>query len=348
MKKALVLGVTGQDGSYLAEILIEKGYEVYGMVRRSATGNTRNIEHLIQDPGIFNRCFFLWRGDLADATSLFRIINDVRPHEIYNEADQDHVSWSFDIVDYSVDITGAAVARILEIIRQVDPSIRYFQPCTSNMFGKTDIVPQTEATPFNPQSVYACSKVLAYHLTRYYREAFGIFASTGIFYNHESPRRAEEYVTRKITKSVARIACGRQARLVLGDMSAQIDWGYAREYMEAAWSILQLDRPDDFIIASGELHSVEEFVNEACAVVKLNPEDYVVSDKSLFRPTKTSTLVGDTTKARKAFDFEPRVRFKELVRIMVEADLDAERNLTPGMKAGVPGGRADDRDPAGE
>ena len=198
MKKALILGVTGQDGSYLAEVLLEKGYEVHGMVRRSATGNTRNIEHLIQDPKTFNQRFFLQRGDLADANSLFRIINGVRPHEIYNEADQDHVGWSFDIVNYSVDITGAAVARILEIIRQVDPSIRYFQPCTSNMFGKADIVPQTEATSFNPQSVYACSKVLAYHLTRYYREAFGIFASTGIFYNHESPRRTEEYVTRKI------------------------------------------------------------------------------------------------------------------------------------------------------
>ena len=299
MRKALIFGVTGQDGSYLADILLEKGYEVHGMVRRSATGNTRNIEHLIQNSNIFNRRFFLCRGDLADPTSIYRIITTVRPQEIYNEADQDHVGWSYDMVGFSTDITGSAVGRILETIKQVDPSIRYFQPCSSNMFGKTENSPQTESTPFNPQSVYACSKVFAYYLIRYYRDAFGIFASTGIFYNHESPRRTEEYVTRKITKSVARIAFGKQEKLVLGDMSAEIDWGYSREYMEAAWNILQMDKPNDFILATGEIHSVEEFVNEAFAVVGLNPKDYVVSDKSLFRPTKTSALVGNTAKARK-------------------------------------------------
>lgn len=330
MKKALIFGVTGQDGSYLADLLLTKGYEVHGMVRRSATGNTRNIEHLIRDQTLFNKRFFLCRGDLADPTSLYRIITTVRPQEIYNEADQDHVGWSYDMVGFSADITGAAVGRILEIIKQIDTSIRYFQPCSSNMFGKTDLVPQTEDTPFNPQSVYACSKALAYYLTRYYREAFGIFASTAILYNHESPRRTEEYVTRKITKSVARIACGKQDRLTLGDMSAQIDWGYAREYMEAAWNMLQLDRPDDFIIATGESHSVEEFVHEAFAVVGLNAKAHVVSDASLFRPTKTSALVGDTTKARKTFGFEPKVKFKELVKIMVDADLDAERSLPNG------------------
>jgi GDPmannose 4,6-dehydratase len=324
MKKALILGVTGQDGSYLAEILLEKGYEVHGMVRRSATGNTRNIEHLIQNPKVFNKQFFLCRGDLADPTSLYRIVNAVRPHEIYNEADQDHVSWSFDMVGYSADITGTAVGRILEIIKQVDPSIRFFQPCTSNMFGKTDIVPQTESTPFNPQSPYACAKVFAYYITRYYREAFGIFASTGILYNHESPRRTDEYVTRKITKSVARIACGKQDKLVLGDLSAQIDWGYAREYMETAWRILQLDKPDDFIIATGETHSVKEFVDEAFLNVNLRPEDYVVTDSKLLRPTKTSTLVGDITKGRECFGFEPKIKFKNIVRLMVEADLKAE------------------------
>jgi len=326
MKKALIFGVTGQDGSYLAEILLEKGYEVHGMVRRSATGNTRNIDHLIQDPKQFNKKFFLWRGDLADPTSIYRIINTVRPHEIYNEADQDHVGWSYDMVGYSVDITGAAVGRILEIIKQVDPAIRFFQPCTSNMFGKAEISPQTESTAFNPQSTYACAKIFAYHLARYYRKAFGIFASTGILYNHESPRRTEEYVTRKITKSVARIACGKQDKLILGDLSARIDWGYAKEYMETVWEILQLDNPDDFIIATGEAHSVKEFVDEAFAFVNLNPEDYVVSDQSLFRPTKTSTLIGDTTKARKTFGFEPKVRFKKLVKIMMEADLKAESN----------------------
>lgn len=326
MKKALIFGVTGQDGSYLAEILLEKGYEVHGMVRRSATGNTRNIDHLIKGSQLFDHSFFLHRGDLADPTSIYRIINTVRPHEIYNEADQDHVSWSFDMVGYSVDITGAAVGRILEIIKQIDTSIRFFQPCTSNMFGKTDIIPQTESTPFNPQSPYACAKVFAYYLTRYYREAFGIFASTGIFYNHESPRRTAEYVTRKITKSVARIACGKQDKLTLGDLSARIDWGYAREYMETAWKILQLDKPDDYIIATGEAHSVKEFVDEAFAVVNLRAEDYVDSDQSLFRPTQTGILIGDTTKARKAFEFEPKVRFKELVKVMMDADLEVERN----------------------
>ncbi|MCG2776729.1 MAG: GDP-mannose 4,6-dehydratase, partial [Desulfobacterales bacterium] len=199
MKRALILGVTGQDGSYLAEILLEKGYEVHGMVRRSATGNTRNIDHLINDPELFNNRFFTHRGDMADLTSLYRIINTVSPDEIYNEADQDHVGWSYDMVGYSADITGAAVGRILEIIRQVDPSIRFFQPCTSNMFGKSESLFQTETDPFNPQSPYACAKVMAYYLTRYYREAHGMFASTAILYNHESPRRTEEYVTRKIT-----------------------------------------------------------------------------------------------------------------------------------------------------
>ena len=325
MKKALILGVTGQDGSYLAEVLLEKGYEVHGMVRRSATGNTRNIEHLVRDPDLFNHRFFLCRGDMADPTSLYRIITSIQPQEIYNEADQDHVGWSYDMVGFSADITGAAVGRLLEIIRQVDPTIRFFQPCTSNMIGKTESTLQTETTPFNPQSPYACAKVLAYYLTRYYREAFDMFASTAILYNHESPRRTEEYVTRKITKSVARIVCGKQDKLVLGDLSARVDWGYSREYMEAAWQMLQLDQPDDFIIATGEAHSVQEFVEEAFAVVNLSPDEYVVSSQDLFRPTKTGELVGDITKARTSFGFEPKVKFKELVKLMVEADLEAEK-----------------------
>ncbi len=325
-KKALVFGVTGQDGSYLAEVLLEKGYEVHGMVRRSATGNTRNIAHLIEDPKIFQKNFFIHRGDLADPTSIYRIISAVKPQEIYNEADQDHVGWSYDMVGFSADITGSAVGRILEIIKQLDPKIRYFQPCTSNMFGKTDTPRQNEATPFNPQSPYACSKLFAYHLTRYYREAFGIFASNAILYNHESPRRTPEYVTRKITQSVARIACGKQDKLTLGDMTACIDWGYAKEYMQAAWQILQLDKPDDFIIATGETHSVEEWVREAFRVVNLKPENYVVTDPKLLRPTKTSTLTGDISKAQKSFGFDPQVKFKELIKLMVEADLERERN----------------------
>jgi len=326
LKRALILGVTGQDGSYLAEILLEKGYEVHGMVRRSATGNTRNIDHLIQNPEIFNRRFFLCRGDLADPTSLHRIIASTRPQEIYNEADQDHVTWSYDMVGYSADITGAAVARILEIIRQVDPTIRFFQPCSSNMFGKTESAVQSEQTAFNPQSLYACAKVMAFYLVRYYRDAFGIFASNAILYNHESPRRTPEYVTRKVTQSVARIASGKQDKLALGDLSARIDWGYAREYMEAAWRMLQLDKPDDFVIATGEAHSVKEWVDAAFAVVGLRSDDYVTTDPALLRPTKTGTLIGDITKARKAFGFDPQCKFEELVKLMVEADLSAERS----------------------
>ncbi|MBP7087943.1 MAG: GDP-mannose 4,6-dehydratase [Candidatus Omnitrophica bacterium] len=325
MKKALIFGVTGQDGSYLAEILLEKGYQVHGMLRRSATGNTKNIDHLVNNQKLFNKSFFLHRGDLADSTALFRIINTVKPQEIYNEADQDHVGWSYDLVGYSADITGSAVARILEIIKQIDPKIRYFQPCTSNMFGKTDIAPQTENTPFNPQSIYACGKVFAYHLVRYYRQAFGIFASNAILYNHESPRRTPEYVTRKITQAVAKIACGKQDKLVLGDIDACIDWGYAREYMEAAWQTLQLDKPDDFIIASGQTHSVREWVDKAFNLVSLDPDKYLVIDPKLLRPTKTSTLVGDITKAKKMFGFNPKIKFEKLVELMVEADLEKER-----------------------
>jgi GDPmannose 4,6-dehydratase len=324
MKRALILGVTGQDGSYLADILLEKGYEVHGMVRRSATGNTKNITHLLENEEVLGKVFFLHKGDLADPTSLYRIISQVRPQEIYNEADQDHVGWSYDMAGYSADITGAAVGRILEIIRQIDSEIRYFQPCTSNMFGKTEILPQNESTPLNPQSPYACAKVFAYYLTRYYREAFGLFASTGIFYNHESPRRTEEYVTRKITKTVARIHHKKQNKLVLGDLSAKIDWGYSREYMETAWKILQLDEPDDFVIATGEAHSVREFVDEAFSVVDLNPDDYVETDPSLLRPTKTSILVGDCSKAKTVFGYQPKVKFKELVKLMVEADIEIE------------------------
>lgn len=321
MKKALIFGVTGQDGSYLAEILLEKGYEVHGLYRRSATGNTRNIQHLIDNPEIYEKTFYLHRGDLADTTSIYRVISTVRPHEIYNEADQDHAGWSFHIVEYSMDVTGAAVGRILEVIRQVDPTIKYFQPCTSNMFGKATRPVQNEETPFNPQSPYACAKILAFVLCRHYREAYGMFVSTGIFYNHESPRRTEDYVTRKITMAAARIACGKQDRLILGDLTARIDWGYSREYMEAAWNILQLKHADDFIIATGETHTVKDFVDEAFHAVNLDPKKYVVSDKKFFRPTSPNTLAGDISKARKAFGFEPKIKFSELVKLMVEADL---------------------------
>lgn len=316
MKKALVLGVTGQDGSYLAEILLEKGYEVHGLVRRSATGNTRNIEHIMDR-------LVLHRGDLADTTSLYRVIREVSPDELYNEADQDHVRWSFDAPAYSYDITGAAVGRILEIVRQVGPEIRVFQPVTSNMFGKAVEVPQTEDTPFRPQSPYACAKLLAYVLARHYREAYGMFVSTAILYNHESPRRTAEYVTRKITRAAARIKAGLQEGLSLGDLSATVDWGYSREYMEAAWTILQQERADDFVIATGEGHTVREWLDTTFELAGLDPDEHVCIDAGLMRPANTVRLVGDATKARETFGFDPKVNFRDLIELMLEADLEA-------------------------
>lgn len=324
MKRAIIFGITGQDGSYLAEILLEKGYEVHGVIRRSATGNTINIDHLLENDNIIDKNLFIHRGDLSDPISIYRIILEVKPDEVYNEADQDHVSWSYDMVGYSADITASAPARILEIIYRSDKNIKYFQPCTSNMFGETEETPQNEDTRFNPMSPYACAKASAYYFTRYYRQSLGLFASTAIMYNHESPRRTEEYVTRKITSSVARISLGKQECLELGDTSAKIDWGYAREYMEAAQSILQLDEPDDFIIATGETHSVQEFVNKAFEFVGLKSSDYLVINKKLLRPTKTSTLVGDISKAKKKFEFNPKFKFKELVHLMLKEDLKIE------------------------
>lgn len=326
MKKALIFGVTGQDGSYLADLLLGKGYEVHGLIRKSATGNTMNIRHLLSNDDIFNKSFFIHRGDLLDTTSIYRVISEVQPVEIYNEADQDHVSWSYDMVGYSSDITGAAVAKILEIILQINPSIRYFQPCTSNMFGISNHKVQNENTPFNPQSPYAIAKTFAYYVTRYYRESFGLHASVGILFNHESPRRTPEYVTRKISQSVARIALGKQSKLNLGDISAEIDWGYAPEYMECAWRILQAETADDFIISTGKKHSVAEFVDEAFSIVDLDKGKYLSIDKELIRPTKTSPLVGDASKAGEKLDWRAEVDFKELVKIMVEADLDLESN----------------------
>jgi GDPmannose 4,6-dehydratase len=324
MKKALIFGVTGQDGSYLAELLLEKGYEVHGLVRKSATGNLVNIQHLIDNKDIYNESFFIQKGDLLDITSIYRVISDVNPDEIYNEADQDHVRWSYDMVGYSSEITAASVAKILEIIKQINPSIRYFQPCTSNMYGISKEQTQNEETKFNPQSPYAISKTFAYYVTRYYREAFGIHACVGILFNHESPRRTPEYVTRKITQSVARIALKKQEKLYLGDLSAEIDWGYSPEYMECAWRMLQTKEGSDYIIASGKVHSVQDFVEEAFKIVDLNYKDYVETDSSLIRPTKTSPLVGDITKAKKELDWEPVTTFKELVALMVNEDLKNE------------------------
>lgn len=331
MKKALIFGLTGQDGSHIAELLLEKGYEVHGLVRHSATGNTKNIQHILNK-------IVLHKGDLADSTSLYRVISTVNPDELYNFADQDHVGWSYDSVDYSSDITGAAVGRILEIIKQTNPKIRFLQPVSSNIFGKALEAPQTENTPLYPMSPYACAKAFAYHLARYYRETFNIFVTVAIFYNHESERRTEEYVTRKITKAVACIAKGQQNKLWLGDISNKIDFGHSQDYVEAAWNTLQLEKPDDFIICTGEPHSVREFVEEAFRCIKIELAwkgeglnevgydkktgvEYVGFDPKFFRPSKTAALQGDASKAKKMFGFNPKVLFKDLVKRMIEHDL---------------------------
>lgn len=322
-KKALILGVTGQDGSYLADILLEKGYEVHGLQRKSATGNLKNLTHIISNTKFINR-FFLHHGDMTDPTSIYRVINDVRPDEIYNEADQDHVRWSYEMVGYSADVTAAAVARLFEIVKQIDKSIKIFQPCTSNMFGLSEEKSHNEISKFNPQSPYAISKVFAYHMARYYREAYGMFISTAILFNHESPRRTHEYVSRKITNTVAKIKHGRAKKLILGDMSAEIDWGYARDYMEAAWQMLQLEKPDDFVIGSGKAHSVQYLVDLAFNYAGLNPSGLVEVSSEFIRPTKTSVLLADTKKAREAFDFSPRTSFEELIKLMMDHDVELE------------------------
>ena len=324
MKRALIFGVTGQDGSYLAELLLEKGYEVHGLVRKSATGNLVNIQHLMDNEDLYNKVFYTHKGDLLDMTSIFRVISEVRPDEIYNEADQDHVGWSYDMVGYSTEITAGAVAKVLEIIRQIDPKIKYFQPCTSNMFGISDEKIQDESTIFNPQSPYAIAKTFAYYVTRYYRESFGMHACVGILYNHESPRRTPQYVTRKITQSVARIFLNKQKSLFLGDLSAEIDWGYAPEYMECAWKMLQAEKADDFIIATGKVHSVKDFVKEAFSAVNLDLNDYVKTDPKLIRPTKTSSLIGNISKTEKKLGWTPKTSFKELVSLMVNHDIQEQ------------------------
>jgi len=314
-KKALILGITGQDGSYLAEFLLERGYEVHGMYRRSATGNTKNIAHIMDK-------ITLHKGDLADATSIYRIISEVKPQEIYNEADQDHVGWSYDIPGYSFDITGAAVGRILETIKQIDPTIKYFQPLSSTMFGDAKENPQTENTLFIPQSPYACAKTLAYYLVKYYREVYGVSAYSAIFYNHDSPRRSEEYLLHKICGSAVRISKGVQKELSVGCLDLPIDIGYAKEYMETAWKIMQLDKPDDFIISTGETHTIKEYIDEAFFQLGIESEGRIKIDLQFARPGKQVELMGDISKAKKVFGFEPKVKFKELINILIKSKLN--------------------------
>ncbi len=321
MKKALITGITGQDGSYLAELLLAKGYEVHGLIRRASTFNTRRIDHLYQDPHIHGVRLFLHYGDVSDSTSLIKLLYRVQPEEVYHLGAQSHVRVSFDIPEYTGDVTGLSTVRFLEAIRETGMKARFYQASSSEMFGKVQEVPQRETTPFYPRSPYAAAKVYAYWITVNYRESYGMYACNGILFNHESPRRGETFVTRKITRAVAHIKHRLQEKLFLGNLDARRDWGYAKEYVEAMWLMLQQDQPDDFVIATGETHSVREFLDEAFGSVDLDWHKFVELDPKYCRPAEVDLLQGDPSKARKALGWEPRVRFKELVRLMVDADL---------------------------
>jgi GDPmannose 4,6-dehydratase len=323
MKTALITGVTGQDGSYLAEFLLSKGYTVYGIIRRSSSFNTGRIDHIYQDPHDPNPELRLVYGDLNDASSLNKIIRTVRPDEIYHLGAQSHVRVSFDVPEYTGEITGLGTVRLLEAIRETGITTKFYQASSSEMFGNTP-GPLNELTPFQPRSPYAAAKVYAHWITVNYREGYGLFACNGILFNHESPRRGETFVSRKITKAAARIKLGKQEKLFLGNLDAKRDWGYARDYVEAIWLMLQQDRPDDFVIATGEAHSVREFLDEAFGHLDLDWNKYVEIDPRYYRPTEVDLLLGDASKAKKYLNWTPRVQFKELVKLMVEADFQDE------------------------
>lgn len=323
MKKALITGITGQDGSYLAELLLSKGYEVHGIIRRASTFNTSRIDHLYQDPHVNNVRFFLHYGDLTDATALVKLLYSLKPDEIYNLGAQSHVRVSFDVPESTGDIVGLGTLRILEAIRETGliEKVRFYQASSSEMFGKVQEVPQTERTPFWPRSPYACAKLYAHWLTVNYRESYNLHASSGILFNHESPRRGETFVTRKITRAATRIKLGLQESLYLGNMDAKRDWGYAKDYVEMMWMMLQQETPDDYVVATGETHSVREFVEETFACLDLDWEKYVKYDARYERPAEVELLIGDPAKAKEKLGWEPKVKFKDLVSIMVQADL---------------------------
>lgn len=331
-KKALITGITGQDGSYLAELLLEKGYEVHGLIRRASSFNTARIDHLYQDPHVNGVSLFLHYGDLSDSTNLIKLLYRLQPDEVYNLAAQSHVKVSFDMPEYTGDITGLSVVRILEAIRETGISCRFYQASSSEMYGKVAEIPQTETTPFHPRSPYACAKVYAYWTTVNYREAYGIFAANGILFNHESPRRGETFVTHKITRALAYIEAGLQEKLFLGNLESSRDWGYAPEYVEAMWQILQQDAPDDFVIATGETHTVREFLQEAFQYAGLDWQKYVQEDPGYLRPSEVDYLIGDPSKARKKFGWTPKTCFRDLVRIMVDADRNTLRRKLAGGK----------------
>ena len=327
MKKALITGITGQDGSYLTELLLSKNYEVHGLIRRSSSFNTGRIDHIYQDPYSPERQLFLHYGDLSDSSQLTNLIYNTQPDEIYHLGAQSHVMVSFEMPEFTGDVTGLGTIRILESLRRSGINTRFYQASSSEMFGKAP-TPQNEQTPFMPRSPYAAAKLYAYWVVVNYREGYHLHACNGILFNHESPRRGETFVTRKITRAAARIKLGLQEKLYLGNLDAKRDWGYAPEYVEAMWLMLQQDQPDDFVIATGEAHTVREFVQEAFACLDLDWKQSVETDPRYVRPTEVAHLIGNPRKAKKQLGWEPKVRFKELVRIMVNADMKAAQPET--------------------
>jgi GDPmannose 4,6-dehydratase len=319
--KALITGITGQDGSYLAELLLAKGYEVHGIIRRASTFNTGRIDHLYQDPHINGVHLFLHYGDIADSTNLIKLLYRIQPDEIYHLAAQSHVRVSFDIPEYTGDVTGLATVRILEAIRQTGLPTKFYQASSSEMFGKVQEIPQRETTPFYPRSPYGAAKVYAYWVTVNYRESYGIYACNGILFNHESPRRGETFVTRKISRAVAQIKAGLQDKIYLGNIDAKRDWGYAKEYVDAMWRMLQQEKPSDYVIATGQTHSVREFLEEAFAYAGLNWQTHLEIDPKYYRPAEVDLLIGDAGKAKRELGWEPKTTFRELVRLMVDADM---------------------------
>ncbi|MDB9488359.1 GDP-mannose 4,6-dehydratase [Dolichospermum circinale CS-537/01] len=332
-KRALITGITGQDGSYLTELLLEKGYEVHGIIRRTSTFNTDRIDHMYEDPHTQGVRLFLHYGDLTDGTTLRRILEEVKPVEIYNLGAQSHVRVSFDSPEYTVDSVGMGTLRLLEAIRDYQHrtgiEVRFYQAGSSEMYGLVQAVPQSETTPFYPRSPYACAKVYAHWQTVNYRESYNLFACNGILFNHESPRRGETFVTRKITRAVARIVAGKQKNIFMGNLDSKRDWGYAKDYVKAMWLILQQEQPDDYVVATGETHSVREFLELAFGYVNLDWQNYVEFDERYLRPAEVDLLIGDPTKAQQKLGWQPSVTFPELVSLMVEADLKAVGCTSP-------------------
>ncbi|MBV9657223.1 MAG: GDP-mannose 4,6-dehydratase [Verrucomicrobia bacterium] len=322
MPKALITGITGQDGSYLSELLLGKGYEVHGLIRRASTFNTERLDPIYQDPHSKRAHLFLHYGDLSDSVSTFKLIDEIQPDEVYHLGAQSHVRVSFDIPEYTADVTGTGTVRLLEAIRGACPQARFYQASSSEMFGLVQEVPQRETTPFYPRSPYGAAKVFSYWLTVNYRESYNMHASNGILFNHESPRRGETFVTRKITRAVARIQAGIQDKLYLGNLDAKRDWGYAPEYVEAMWLMMQQEKPDDYVIATGETHTIREFLDLSFAHAGIKDwESLIEIDPRYYRPAEVELLIGDATKAKKQLNWSPKVTFAELVRIMTEADI---------------------------